>query len=661
MQNPDIRPSRKLTLRPWLVALMAFAVFFAAVSNHPAINVGDGSEYYAMEIAWADTHRPYMAEPAWRQYDALVHANEIAGLVPVDTLREFFPALRVGDTADFNHFWGYSLASAALLRISNSIGIGLHPHGAFLLLHSLLLAALVFFAMRWYGRAGVAAIALLVIASPILWYANKVHTEWPTFCLSTLAVMAAMKQRWAFAGLALALTSTQNISFALPAAFCSLLALVEAWKQRRLSVRESVWLFFSLVVVLLHPGYYFLRYGVITPQLLAGGASLHGDSFVASFNYLLDPDIGLLPNWPAGLILLAFSIAAFFSKPPISAGSFKFGSFIAVYILAALYATSANQNINSGGTAGVARYGLWYLCVFFPAAVHATYLLADRAASLTCKAGLITLLFVATVFNIANYRPSLGDSNTAPSPAAHWIYSHLPWLYSPNQEIFFERNSGLGEVAAIRPSIVLGPDCHKLLLLGLGTTAPQVLGNSLCGMDPTLVARHFSDARQFTLGDNYTSLSDTQIAAFRATALPRLLYGPATGPHSFQQFLGEGWGSIEPWGVWSVGNTAAVHIKLNNTNDAKVEFTLNAFLAGKHPEVTVTPILAGKPLAPFKIDASRPLPIVWTVNIPHAFLKSHEGLLDIEFRISSPASPAELGLSADGRKLGIGLVAMKVH
>lgn len=661
MQNPDIRPSRKLTLRPWLVALMAFAVFFAAVSNHPAINVGDGSEYYAMEIAWADTHRPYMAEPAWRQYDALVHADEITGLVPVDTLRESFPALRVGDTADFNHFWGYSLASAALLRISNSIGIGLHPHGAFLLLHSLLLAALVFFAMRWYGRAGVTAIALLVIASPILWYANKVHTEWPTFCLSTLAVMAAMKQRWAFAGLALALTSTQNISFALPAAFCSLLALVEAWKQRRLPVRESVWLFFSLVVVLLHPGYYFLRYGVITPQLLAGGASLHGDSFLASFNYLLDPDIGLLPNWPAGLILLAFSIAAFFSKPPISAGSFKLGSFIAIYILAALYATSANQNINSGGTAGVARYGLWYLCVFFPAALHATGLLTEKTASLASKSCLSGLLFGAAILNFINYRPSLGQSYTTPSPAARWVYGHFPRLYSPNQEIFFERNSGLGEVAAIRPSIVLGPDCHKLLLLGPGTSAPQVLGNSLCGMDPSLVVRHFSDASQFTPGGHYTSLSDTQITALRATAVPGLFYGPTAGPHGFQQFLGEGWGSVEPWGVWSIGNTAAVRIKLRNADDTKVEFTLNAFLAGKHPEVTVTPILAGKPLAPFKIDASRPLPIVWSLNLPRAFLDSHDGLLDIEFRIASPASPAELGLSADGRKLGIGLIAMKVH
>ncbi|MCK9912270.1 hypothetical protein MXD81_24160, partial [Microbacteriaceae bacterium K1510] len=50
-------------------------------------------------------------------------------------------------------------------------------------------------------------------------------------------------------------------------------------------------------------GYYFARYGVVTPQVLAGGAT-PGLYLNIWYIWLIDPDIGLFPNWPFGLLLL---------------------------------------------------------------------------------------------------------------------------------------------------------------------------------------------------------------------------------------------------------------------------------------------------------------------------------------------------------------------
>ncbi len=91
----------------------------------------------------------------------------------------------------------------------------------------------------------------------------------------TSAMALAAKRHWAAAGLLLALTSTQNISFAIPAFVCCVIALYQFCTEPRTGVRaavDAVLLSGAAILALLHPAYYFFRFGGITPQLITFGA-----------------------------------------------------------------------------------------------------------------------------------------------------------------------------------------------------------------------------------------------------------------------------------------------------------------------------------------------------------------------------------------------------
>ncbi len=342
-----------------ILVLSAFMLTYACAHHFRAVNVGDGSEYYAMEIAWAKTHKPYMNADSWASYGDFVSSNSVSGLEPEEQLRNKFPALRRGNTADFNHFWAYPLAASVF-----ELAFPGHIHAAFLLLHSALLSFMLAACWKLHGKSGLITAFVLVAFSPTFWFINKVHTEWWTVTLTISAVAAATQKKWSLAALLLSIVSTQNISFALPAGACWVFALFASCKARTISLLELICLVASAGIVLLHPIYYMSRYGVLTPQLLAGGANLKGH-----FNglyYIFDPDIGLLPNWPVGILILLSSFYVLFkNKEELKKIDTQVALLVITYLGATLYAHGASENMNSGATVYVSRYALWYIPVFY--------------------------------------------------------------------------------------------------------------------------------------------------------------------------------------------------------------------------------------------------------------------------------------------------------
>lgn len=624
-----------------------------------------------MQLALAKTNHPYMTKPAWAEYQRFYESGGVVGLEPNKQLQEKFPALRLGATADFNHFWAYPLAAAAIRRALELVGLHLGPHQAFLLLHAILFSAALLACGMWQRTYGVGAMLTLTLASPMLWFSNKVHTEWMTVCVSIFAVAAAMRGSWTMAAVALATISTQNISFALPAALCTLFALYRLYPTGKTSPFEVILLCATLVLALAHPAYYYFRLGVITPQLLAGGAQLDG-GFLVSFNYLLDPDIGLLANWPLGLLLLLFAAVRARSDWALLTGNANHRQVLALFAVIAfanLFSQGANQNMNSGATVHVARYGLWYLCLFYPLLVHlykALFVSGYLRRRLAIVAAGLALL-VLTTWNTRAFWPTRPQTYTSPSPAAKLVYSKFPGIYDPSWEIFFERNSGLGEVGAPRPSITLGPDCRKALYLGLGpatpaTTEPQILGNSLCGMAPSQASRSFARQLGARLAEDhaYFTIPSEVSTAMRASALLGSTYLPGAGDTSFQQFLGRGWGAGEAWGTWSTEPAASIGLKVNDINrPVTVVLHYNAFFHASHSTLVVRPTVNGVAMSPVTVTPAG-LPGAMQLNLPADSLRHSGGLIDIELQLDGIRSPAELGLSADARTLGIGLTKLEV-
>jgi hypothetical protein len=120
-----------------------------------------------------------------------------------------------------------------------------------------------------------------------------------------------------------------------------------------------------------------------------------------------------------------------------------------------------------------------------------------------------------------------------------------------------------------------------------------------------------------------------------------------------------GWSSPESWGVWT--NAAEAHLRLplqaDVVNDLTLDFNAYAFVTLNHPSVTVTVVAGGETVGTWQFNTQAPTGNK-LLTIPSRLLSSE--VLDLAFRIDTPKSPSALGISEDGRLLGLGLRQIRV-
>jgi len=125
--------------------------------------------------------------------------------------------------------------------------------------------------------------------------------------------------------------------------------------------------------------------------------------------------------------------------------------------------------------------------------------------------------------------------------------------------------------------------------------------------------------------------------------------------------LTSGWSGNEPWGTWSDGKIAILNLVLDPGDSKALTLALDshAFLAKGHESIKVD-VLANT----VKITTMSYTPTDKTtirdLVIPTKALVAQPGHLKLTFVIRSPVSPKSLGLSADARQLGIGLVSIEL-
>lgn len=627
------------------IALIVLLVTLAL----PNVRVGDGSEYYGLYLAWKDGHRPFMTESAFRAYEAFFGRHDVADLVTTDVLRKAFPPLIQGNTADFNHFWFYPGIVLVIGGWLDLLGAG--PHIAFVFTNVVLLALLLFVYGRCFGRSGIIASVVTTCASPMIWFVDKAHTEFFTFTLIAIATALFGRRRYFLAALALAIASTQNISIAATSGFALAMGAWDSgWLRLRFRVKDVALALLTIVIVLLHPAYYIARVGVIDPQLLAGGAKV-GTNLSSAFIWLIDPDVGLLPNWPLCLVIVALGFAAY--RRGLFAWSWRIAAFVGVFVVTNLYAQASTQTLNSGATVYIARYATWYIGLFIP--LLALGLAAAQKFEQWKQLALAALFGGAVVANAVVFWPARHETYMQPTALSEFVQRFLPYAYDPPPQIFGERFLGAGPDASSRSYAILGPDCRKLVVVKKDGVPVLPLPRHVCNLDVSAYPQRvlspdrwdgvMQDGRRYV----YLHLTDDEQRAASPVLHPGQHYRPVAGERSAAAFLDGRWYPPESAGTWSHGSVVGLGGPIESCREPglRLFLTLTPFKTPKNPEMSLEMTVGDHTLGKKRLEGAG----TYTFDVPCAAVQAGE--IHFDLHIDGNISPFDAGISQDKREIGI--------
>ena len=114
-------------------------------------------------------------------------------------------------------------------------------------------------------------------------------------------------------------------------------------------------------------------------------------------------------------------------------------------------------------------------------------------------------------------------------------------------------------------------------------------------------------------------------------------------------------------GVWTDGPEAVIEgrILAPSGRDLALEARVEGFVAPAHPQVSVGVFVNSTWVGQWVFRYDDKPRTIRSVRIPAEILQSASAL-DILFRIDRPQSPAALGMSTDGRLLGLALEMMRI-
>ncbi len=428
----DLRSGSADIISWFLIAVLAF---ICLIKPGPVLRSGDSLEYVSMLVSWAEFGRPYVTSDSIKTMEKrLGQAPELGESPFFKSFRERFPSLLTNGTEmDLPHFWLYSLAAAVFYHPLKllSLDIGL----AFMLLHLLIVAAGFLVVRKALGRAAGLCLLLIIVFSPLIWFVNKVHVELFTVVLVCAGTALLAAENWAGSALCFALVSTQNLPFAILAGLVFLLG----FSRRQWTVLRGRWPLWiaAFGLAAAQPVYYLLRLGILNPVVATGAAKMDTEVFSLRrmFSFIVDPDIGLLANWPVALlILLVFAALAARRRAGFRSATWVF---LAASLPVLLWSQSRSMNLNHGGTYLISRYALWYLYVFF-LMLWQLGLALQKSAAAVKRIGFAAGVLAGS-FALIQFWPTRPEEYLRPTPASLWLYSRFPAAYDPMPEIFTER------------------------------------------------------------------------------------------------------------------------------------------------------------------------------------------------------------------------------
>ena len=126
-----------------------------------------------------------------------------------------------------------------------------------------------------------------------------------------------------------------------------------------------------------------------------------------------------------------------------------------------------------------------------------------------------------------------------------------------------------------------------------------------------------------------------------------------------ERFRLTGWGETEPGMTWTDGIAASLNIRVPPTT-CGVKFQLKASGMHTKPRLPFQPLdvsIHGEVVAHWEVDEEK----IYAFDVPPRFVSpTEERLWTIDFYIPKAQSPANLGLNADPRRLGLRCVELVI-
>ena len=437
-----LSPAKRL---PWTLICSGLILFLAwqMFCRLPPPRVGDGGEYYLMTIALAEKFQPFGDPEIDRIYDS--YCSNSDGSFPTSKQINKASAdlsVRVKPTEtgpitfqqDYPHFWFYSLMASPFYLFAKVTGVDISH--SFSLLHLILFGLLLVIAEKEFGRRGIVLAAMICLASPLLWFIDKAHTEFFTVALGTIGVIYQLKHKSSYAFLAFCIIATQNPPFGLVAMFVLVEGMLrkKADRETRSLANVSV-IALGLGILALHPLYYQLRHGSLTPQLITGAASSSSKGIRELTCFVIDPDVGLISNWPWIVVpIISVAIYALWTRQSIQ---WRTVSFCAISLFILAWAQTKTNNFNHGGTVKISRYALWYIPFLLPLLLQ--FASNYRMVPAWQRVAVYGFLAAALAINTIKFHPVRKESFLYQTTIAENLYNNFPELYDPVPEIFIER------------------------------------------------------------------------------------------------------------------------------------------------------------------------------------------------------------------------------
>ena len=310
----------------------------------------------------------------------------------------------------------------------------------------------------------------------------------------------------------------------------------------------------------------------------------------------------------------------------------------------------------------MSRYALWYISLFFPFLL----IILSNVILIRHTKHRITILSALMVgfllYSQLHYWPTLPDDCLTPSITSQWIQKNFPTLYNPPPEIFAERFGRFGEEPALnyfKVLAVFGPDCRKILLRNI-PYFEIILGQKGCNFDYEKLASFLKNYLiTYSVKEPlYLNLTQSEADQFLFDLQFNVWYPVKIGSIAIA-WLEFGWGFPESFGTWSSAKLARLSLPCPKENRAfKLEFEMIGFLIPQHPSIGISFISGNKTLYSniFKGDLSSRYLV--GVEPPMDICKNSKSF-ELDIKLSEPASPFELGLSADTRHLGVALIKLR--
>ena len=406
-------------MRPAAVAA-AYALSLAvAVSFSTPRRVGDGGEYLVMALQLAALEAPVVTS---HELDEFRTSLQQLGNGFESSLIDYPRLVGPDGRQAFLHFWLYPLLVAPGLWITQLFD--LHPNWAFTFTNIAMLAAAVFVVARLAPPIAVVYLFL----GPIVWWADKAHTEAFLFAALAIAVVS-IESSPATAMISWSLTGAQNASIGILYPIFVGLAFAVSRHRRRWTSREYIAAATGAVIIALPMVYNWIHVGRTSP--MAEYAHLNAPTPAGLLAFLGEPNIGIIVNAPAYLLALVGLLVAV--RAPARSGSNWWWPVVIQVLLLLIW--SQNPNANHGGTPGVNRWVLALLPLSLPWTAG-MYALCGRAVRRVLAATFLALGIYSAYWHLP-YRPENYLNSTT---TARTLWSR-GWLHLTPAEVFAERTA----------------------------------------------------------------------------------------------------------------------------------------------------------------------------------------------------------------------------